>query len=57
MVVTERNFFVGIASAVLFTDAMRELYNKTCYGINRKSTWFMAVLKIILAMALLMFLR
>jgi hypothetical protein len=57
MVVTERNFFVGIASAVLFTDAIRELYNKQCYGINRKSTWFMATLKIILAMALLMFLR
>lgn len=57
MVVTERNFFVGISSAVLFTDAIRELYNKQCYGIDRKSTWFMATLKIILAMALLMFLR
>lgn len=57
MAVTERNFFVALASATLFVAAVRDLYDTKCRGTGRTSTWFMALFNFIIAMALLMFLR
>lgn len=57
MAVTERNFFVFLASATLFVAAVRDLYDTKCRGTKRTSTWFMALFNFIIAMALLMFLR
>lgn len=57
MAVTERNFFVFLASATLFVAAVRDLYDSKCRGIKRTSTWFMALFNFLIAVALLMFLR
>jgi hypothetical protein len=53
MAVVDRNLFVILAAAVLFTNSIREMYRDG----KQWSTRFMTIFQIVLAFALMMFLR
>ena len=53
MAVVDRNLFVILAASVLFTNSIREMYRDG----KSWSTRFMTIFQIILAFALMMFLR
>ena len=53
MAVVDRHLFVILAAAALFTNSIREMYRSG----KQWSTRFMTIFQIILAFALMMFLR
>lgn len=53
MTATDRNIIILLTSAVLFTNSIREMYRSG----KKWSTRFMTIFQIVLAFALMMFLR
>jgi hypothetical protein len=57
MAMSERNFFILMASAFLLVSAIRDLFDKKCRGISRISTWFLAIFQFMTGFYLLVLLR